>query len=55
MADEIHTGSEMARIAGSGKKTIQRVAATAQDTEREVVLASSALTHPPRPRKKRRR
>ncbi len=55
LADEIHTGSEMARIAGSGKKTIQRVAATAQDSEREVVLASSALTHPPRPRKKRRR
>jgi preprotein translocase subunit SecF len=55
LADEIHTGSEMARIAGSGKKTIQRVAATAQDFEREVVLASSALTHPPRPRKKRRR
>jgi preprotein translocase subunit SecF len=55
MADEVHIGAEMARIAGSGKKTVQRVAATAQDTEREVVLASSALTHPPRPRKKRRR
>jgi preprotein translocase subunit SecF len=55
MADEVHIGAEMAHIAGSGKKTVQRVAATAQDTEREVVLASSALTHPPRPRKKRRR
>ena len=55
MADEVHVGAEMARIAGSGKKTVQRVSATAQDTEREVVLASSALTHPPRPRKKRRR
>lgn len=55
MADEVHIGAEMARIAGSGKKTVQRVSATAQDTEREVVLASSALTHPPRPRKKRRR
>jgi preprotein translocase subunit SecF len=55
MADEVHIGAEMARVAGSGKKTVQRVAATAQDTEREVVLASSALTHPPRPRKKRRR
>lgn len=56
MADEVHIGAEMARIAGSGKKTVQRVvAATAEESEREVVLASSALTHPPRPRKKRRR
>ena len=56
MADEVHIGAEMARIAGSGKKTVQRVVATtAEESEREVVLASSALTHPPRPRKKRRR
>lgn len=55
MADEIHTGSEMARIAGTGKKTVQRTSSLAEDSERDVVLASSALTHPPRPRKKRRR
>jgi preprotein translocase subunit SecF len=56
MADEVHIGAEMARIAGSGKKTVQRVVATTtEESEREVVLASSALTHPPRPRKKRRR
>ena len=56
MADEVHLGAEMARIAGSGKKIVQRVVATtAEESEREVVLASSALTHPPRPRKKRRR
>jgi preprotein translocase subunit SecF len=55
MRDEVHTGEEMARIAGSGKKVVQRAATTEQQTERELVLASSALTHPPRPRKKRRR
>ena len=56
LADEVHTGVEMARIAGSGKKVVQRVVATTtEDSERELVLASSALTHPPRPRKKRRR
>jgi len=55
MRDDVHTGEEMARIAGSGKKVVQRAATTEQQSEREMVLASSALTHPPRPRKKRRR
>jgi preprotein translocase subunit SecF len=55
MRDDVHTGEEMARIAGSGKKAVQRAATTEQQSEREMVLASSALTHPPRPRKKRRR
>jgi preprotein translocase subunit SecF len=55
MRNDVHTGEEMARIAGSGKKAVQRAATTEQQSEREMVLASSALTHPPRPRKKRRR
>jgi preprotein translocase subunit SecF len=55
MRDDVHTGEEMARIAGSGKKAVQRATTTEQQSEREMVLASSALTHPPRPRKKRRR
>ena len=55
MRDDVHTGEEMARIAGSGKKAVQRAATTEQQSEREMVLASSALTHPPRPRKRRRR
>jgi preprotein translocase subunit SecF len=55
MRAEVHTGIEMARIAGAGKKTVQRAVDSSIDGQREMVLAASALTHPPRPRKKRRR
>jgi preprotein translocase subunit SecF len=61
MANELHLGEEMARIASSGKKPSRIVSAEssasagAGNVTREVASVSAALSHPPRPRKKQRR
>jgi len=61
MANELHLGDEMARIAGTGKKAARVVAAevsserASENASREVASVSAALSHPPRPRKKQRR
>jgi preprotein translocase subunit SecF len=61
MANELHLGEEMARIASSGKKPTRVVSAEFSDSAgagnitREVASVSAALSHPPRPRKKQRR
>jgi hypothetical protein len=61
MANELHLGEEMARIAGTGKKSARVVATevsserASEDASREVASVSAALSHPPRPRKKQRR
>jgi len=61
MANELHLGEEMARIAGSGKKPNRVVSADASETgttetiNREATSVAAALSHPPRPRKKQRR
>ena len=57
----LRLGEEMARLGATSKKVATRtpgdVATTSaqSDIDRETVLASSALSHPPRPRKNRRR
>ena len=57
----LRLGEEMARLGATSKKVITRTqgesspTSTQSDIERETVLASSALSHPPRPRKNRRR
>ena len=58
----LRLGEEMARLGASSKKVVTRTSgdttsatSTQSDIERETVLASSVLSHPPRPRKNRRR
>ena len=57
----LRLGEEMARLGASSKKIVTRTqgdastTSTQSDIERETVLASSVLSHPPRPRKNRRR
>jgi preprotein translocase subunit SecF len=57
----LRLGEEMARLGATSKKVVKRsvgdasVASTQSEIERETVMASSALSHPPRPRKNRRR
>lgn len=57
----LRLGEEMARLGASSKKVVTRTqgdastTSTQSDIERESVLASSVLSHPPRPRKNRRR
>jgi len=58
----LRLGEEMARLGATSKKVVTRsvgeasaVSATQADIERETIMASSALSHPPRPRKNRRR
>lgn len=58
----LRLGEEMARLGATSKKVVTRTAgdassttSTQSDIERETVLASSVLSHPPRPRKNRRR
>jgi preprotein translocase subunit SecF len=61
MANELHLGEEMTRIASSGKKTSRVVTAdssesgTTETITREAASVAAALSHPPRPRKKQRR
>jgi preprotein translocase subunit SecF len=58
MANELHLGAEMERIASSGKKTnrvISGDAGNAESVTREAATVAAALSHPPRPRKKQRR
>ena len=58
MANELHLGAEMERIASSGKKTNRVISGDAGNTEsvtREAASVAAALSHPPRPRKKQRR
>ena len=58
LANELHLGEEMARIASSGKKTNRVISGDAGNTEsvtREAASVAAALSHPPRPRKKQRR
>ena len=57
----LRLGEEMARLGATSKKVVNRTQGdtattnTQSDIERETVMASSALSHPPRPRKNRRR
>ena len=57
----LRLGEEMARLGATSKKVVARTqgdasaTSTQSDIEREMVMASSALSHPPRPRKNRRR
>ena len=57
----LRLGEEMARLGATSKKVVTRAQGDASTTstqseiERETVLASSVLSHPPRPRKNRRR
>ena len=57
----LRLGEEMARLGATSKKVVARTqgdasaTSTQSDIERETVMASSALSHPPRPRKNRRR
>jgi preprotein translocase subunit SecF len=57
----LRLGEEMARLGATSKKVVTRTQgdastpSTQSDIERETVLASSVLSHPPRPRKNRRR
>ena len=57
----LRLGEEMARLGATSKKVVTRAQgdastpSTQSDIERETVLASSVLSHPPRPRKNRRR
>ena len=61
MANELHLGEEMSRIANSGKKPNRVVSAnspesgTAVTVTREAASVTAVLSHPPRPRKKQRR
>jgi hypothetical protein len=61
MANDLHLGEEMTRIASSGKKTSRVVTAdssesgTTETITREAASVAAALSHPPRPRKKQRR
>ena len=58
LANELHLGAEMERIASSGKKTNRSISGDAGNTEsvtREAASVAAALSHPPRPRKKQRR
>jgi hypothetical protein len=58
----LRLGEEMARLGATSKKVVTRTpgdassaTTTQSEIERETVMASSALSHPPRPRKNRRR
>jgi preprotein translocase subunit SecF len=57
----LRLGEDMARLGSTSKKVVNRtvgdasVTSTQSAIERETVMASSALSHPPRPRKNRRR
>jgi preprotein translocase subunit SecF len=58
----LRLGEEMARLGATSKKVVTRTPGDASspttmqsEIERETVMASSALSHPPRPRKNRRR
>ncbi len=62
----LHLGEEMARLGRTSKKVVSRTSSTSSsaddasasiqaDIERETEYASAALSHPPRPRKNRRR
>jgi preprotein translocase subunit SecF len=57
----LRLGEEMARLGATSKKVVTRTqgdaatTSTQSEIERETVMASSALSHPPRPRKNRRR
>jgi preprotein translocase subunit SecF len=58
----LRLGEEMARLGATSKKVVTRTAgdatsttSTQSDIERETVFASAVLSHPPRPRKNRRR
>ena len=57
----LRLGEEMARLGATSKRVVTRTqgdasaTSTQSDIERETVMASSALSHPPRPRKNRRR
>jgi preprotein translocase subunit SecF len=57
----LRLGEEMARLGATSKKVVTRTqgdtstTSTQSDIERETIMASSALSHPPRPRKNRRR
>jgi preprotein translocase subunit SecF len=61
MANELHLGEEMSRIANSGKKPSRVVSAdssesgTTETVTREAASVAAVLSHPPRPRKKQRR
>jgi preprotein translocase subunit SecF len=61
MANELHLGEDMARIANSGKKPSRVVSTnssesgTTETITREAASVTAALSHPPRPRKKQRR
>ena len=64
LADELHLGEEMLRIAGSGKKQARVLTNLSQEAQEKHVLigasrehlsATAALSHPPRPRKNKRR
>ena len=48
----LHLGDEMQRLMGTGREETKRIAAEPVDG---VARATSALTHPPRPRKNKRR
>ena len=61
LANELHLGEELSRIANSGEKP-SRVVSTdstesgaAETTTREAASVTAVLSHPPRPRKKQRR
>jgi preprotein translocase subunit SecF len=61
LANELHLGEEMSRIAGTGKKQSRVRSITPQETQelvgasREQKSVTAALSHPPRPRKNKRR
>jgi preprotein translocase subunit SecF len=61
LANELHLGEEMSRIAGTGKKQTRVRAVASQETQelvgasREQQSVTAALSHPPRPRKNKRR
>jgi len=61
MANELHLGEEMSRIANSGKKPSRVVSADSSESgttgtgTRESASVTAVLSHPPRPRKKQRR
>ncbi|MFY9480445.1 MAG: protein translocase subunit SecF [Ilumatobacteraceae bacterium] len=64
LAGELHLGEEMLRIAGSGKKQARVPTNPSQEAQEKHVLigasreqqsATAALSHPPRPRKNKRR
>lgn len=52
MRDKLHLGEEMQRLMGTGREESKRIKAEPLDG---VAMASTALNHPPRPRKNKRR